>query len=69
LSLCSTKHYAMETCGAANVELHVVLALALVGGEWSASRPGALASGKEPPGTHCTGSWVGPAAGLDDMER
>jgi hypothetical protein len=37
------------------------LTSALEGGEWSASRPGrALA-----PGTHCTGGWVGPRAGLD----
>jgi hypothetical protein len=36
------------------------------GGEWSASRPGrALAPEKGPPGTHCTGGWVGPRAGLD----
>jgi hypothetical protein len=33
-------------------------------GEWSASRPGRLyARGR--PGTHCTGGWVGPGAGLD----
>jgi hypothetical protein len=28
----------------------------------------ALALGKSP-GTHCIGGWVGPRAGLDDMER
>jgi hypothetical protein len=40
--------------------------LALCGGEWSASRPGrALPPGKGPPGTHCTGGWVGSRAGLD----
>jgi hypothetical protein len=34
---------------------------ALDGGEWSAPPPGlALAPGKGPPGTHCTGGWVGP---------
>jgi hypothetical protein len=41
---------------------------ALNGGEWSASRPG-LALPPLPrertPGTHCTGGWVGPSAGLD----
>jgi hypothetical protein len=31
---------------------------------WSASRPGRLYS-RERPGTHCTGGWVGPGAGLD----
>jgi hypothetical protein len=41
-----------------------------MGGEWSASRPGrALPQGKEPPGTHCTGGWVGPRAGLDTETR
>jgi hypothetical protein len=25
--------------------------------------------GKEPPGTHCTGGWVGPRAGLDAEAR
>jgi hypothetical protein len=30
----------------------------------SASRPGRLYP-RERPGTHCTGGWVGPGAGLD----
>jgi hypothetical protein len=43
-----------------------LLTSALEGGEWSASRPGrGLPPGKEPPGTHCIGGWVGPRAGLD----
>jgi hypothetical protein len=33
-------------------------------GEWSASGPGRLYT-QERPGTHCTGGWVGPGAGLD----
>jgi len=33
-------------------------------GVWSASRPGRFYPG-ERPGTHCTGGWVGPGAGLD----
>ena len=37
---------------------------ALEGGEWSAARPAALYP-RERPGTHFTGSWVGPRAGLD----
>jgi hypothetical protein len=28
----------------------------------------ALTSGKEPPGTHWAGGWVGPRAGVDAME-
>jgi hypothetical protein len=39
---------------------------ALDRGEWSVSRPGrALPPGERTPGTHCTGGWVGPRAGLD----
>jgi hypothetical protein len=46
------------------------LTSALDGGEWSASRPGrTLPPGKGPPGTHCTGGWVGPRAGLDAKTR
>jgi hypothetical protein len=38
---------------------------ALDAGEWSASRPGnAFTPGERTPGTHCTGGWVGPRAGL-----
>jgi hypothetical protein len=43
---------------------------ALDGGEWSASRPGrALTPGERTPGTHWTGGWVGPRAGLDTETR
>jgi hypothetical protein len=43
---------------------------ALDGGEWSASRPGrALPPGERTPGTHYTGGWVGPRAGLDAGAR
>jgi hypothetical protein len=38
----------------------------LDGGEWSASRLGPrFTPGERIPGTHCTGGWVGPRAGLD----
>ena len=37
---------------------------ALEGGEGSASRPGRCLP-RERPGTHCTGGWVGPRAGLE----
>jgi hypothetical protein len=40
------------------------------GGEWSASRPGrSFTPGERTPGTHCTGGWVGPRAGLDTEVR
>ena len=38
--------------------------MALEGGEVSANAPAALYA-RERPGTHCTGGWVGPRAGLD----
>jgi hypothetical protein len=37
----------MKTYGVVDVYIHVFLASALFGGEWSASRPAALPSGKE----------------------
>jgi hypothetical protein len=40
------------------------LTLALDGGRWSAPRPGRFNPRKRP-GTHCTGGWVSPRAGLD----
>jgi hypothetical protein len=42
---------------------------ALVGGEWSASRPCRFTPGERAPGTHFIGGWVDPRAGLDDMEK
>jgi hypothetical protein len=43
---------------------------AVDGGEWSSSRPGrVLPPGKGPPGTNCTGSWVGPRAGVNTEDR
>jgi hypothetical protein len=43
---------------------------ALDGGEWSASRPGrAFIPGERIPGTHCTGGWVSPRAGLHTEAR
>jgi hypothetical protein len=47
----------------------MILASALVGGEWSASRPGRFIPGGKAPVTHWIGRWVGPRAGLDDMEN
>jgi hypothetical protein len=41
--------------------------LAIEGCEWSAARPGSTLP-RERPGTHCTGGWVGPRAGLDGRE-
>jgi hypothetical protein len=44
--------------------MHIFLTSALVAGEWSASRPVRFIAG-----THCVGGWVGPRAGLNDVEK
>jgi hypothetical protein len=66
LSLCLTnyviKHYAKKAYGG-------FITSALVEGEWSASRPGRFTSGERAVGTHWIGGWVGPRAGLDDIEN
>jgi hypothetical protein len=68
LSLCLTNsHYAMKAYGGVDV-IHVFLTSTLVGAEQSASRPGRFTPGERAPGTHWIGSWVGPRAGLDDVE-
>jgi hypothetical protein len=45
------------------------LTSALAGGEWSASRPGRFTPGERAPGTHWIWGWVGPRAGLDNLEK
>jgi hypothetical protein len=49
--------------------MHIFLTSALVGGEWSDSRPGRFTPGEISLGTHWIGLWVGPEAGLDDVKR
>jgi hypothetical protein len=39
------------------------------GGEWSGSQFLPLYPGGGSPRTHCIGGWVGPRAGLDDVEK
>jgi hypothetical protein len=45
------------------------LTSAFAGGEWSASRPCRFTLAERVPGTHWIGDWVGPRAGLDDVEK
>jgi hypothetical protein len=42
---------------------------AIVGDEWSASRPGHFTPGERANDTHCIGGLVGPRAGLNDIEE
>jgi hypothetical protein len=70
LSLClinqALRHKGLWVVG---VEIQVFLNSALVGGEWSASRPGRFTPGEREPGTHWIGGWVGPRTGLEDTEN
>jgi hypothetical protein len=54
----------MKAYRGVDVKNHVFLASVLVGGEWPAS-----GLGRFTPGTHWTGGWVSPTAGLNDMEK
>jgi hypothetical protein len=59
----------MKAYGRMDVQTHVFLISALVGGEWSASSPGPFTPGERAPGNHWIGGLVGLSAGLDDMEK
>jgi hypothetical protein len=54
----------MKAYGGVAVQIHIFLTSALIGGEWSAPRPGRFT-----PGTHCIGGWVHSRAGLDEVEK
>jgi hypothetical protein len=59
----------MKAYGGVDVEIHIFLTSALVGGEWSASRLGRFTPEESAPGNHRIGGWVDPRAGLDDVEK
>jgi hypothetical protein len=59
----------MKTYGGMDVYIQAFLTSALVGGEWSDSLPGRFTPGERAPGTHWIGGWMGPRAGLDDLEK
>jgi hypothetical protein len=59
----------MKAYGGVDVYIHIFLTSALVGGEWSASRPCRFTSGQRAPSTHYIGDWVGPSAGLVDVKK
>jgi hypothetical protein len=52
-----------------DVQIHIFLTSALVGGEWSTSRPGRFTPGERAPGAHWIGGWVDLRAGVDDLEK
>jgi hypothetical protein len=59
----------MKVYGEVDTYIHVFLTLALVGGEWSASRPGPFTPRERAPSTHWIGGWVGPRISIDDVEK
>jgi hypothetical protein len=59
----------MKTCVGVDVYIHIFLTSALAGGEWLASRLGRFTPWERAPGTHWIGGWVGPRAGVDDIEK
>jgi hypothetical protein len=59
----------MKTYGVVDVLTHIFLTSTLVEGEWSASHPGRFTPGESALGKHWIGGWVGPRAGMYDMEK
>jgi hypothetical protein len=55
--------------GGVDVQIHIFSTSAVIGSEWSASRPGRFSPGERVPGTHWIGCWVDPRTGLDDVEK
>jgi hypothetical protein len=59
----------MKAYGRVDVYIHVFLTSALVGGEWSVSRPGRFTPWEKASGTHWIEGCVDAGAGLDDVEE
>jgi hypothetical protein len=59
----------MKAYEGVEVQIHGFLTSALVGGEWSASRPCRFTPGERVSGTHWIGGWVRPRAGLGGKEK
>jgi hypothetical protein len=70
LSLCLTNYAPRhEDIWRVDVYIHIFLTSALVGSEWSISHPCRFTPEERAPGTRWIGGWVGPTAGLDDVEK
>jgi hypothetical protein len=59
----------MKAYGGVDVQIQIFLASAIVGGEWSASCSSRFNPGEKFPSTNWIGGWLGPKAGLDDMDK
>jgi hypothetical protein len=51
------------------VYIHIFLISAVVGGDWSAPRPGRFTPGERASCTHWIRGWMGSGAGQDDVEK
>jgi hypothetical protein len=56
----------MKTYVGVEIQVHIFSTSALVGGEWSVSRPVIFTPGERAPGTPWIEGWVGPRPGLVD---
>jgi hypothetical protein len=52
-----------------DVQIHISLTSSLVGGEWPVSCHGRFTPGERSPGINSIGGWIGPIAGLGDLEK
>jgi hypothetical protein len=59
----------MKVYGGVDVQTHIFLTSALIGGEWSALCPRRFISRERALSTHWIGGWVVPTASLDDVEK
>jgi hypothetical protein len=61
--------HATKTLGGEEIKLVLILDLSTNGVSGQRHAPAALYLVERTPGTHCTGGWVGPRAGLDTEVR
>jgi hypothetical protein len=59
----------MKAYGGVDVNIHIFLTSALVGGEWLVSRPSRFTPGGLATCSPSVGGWVGPRTGLDNVEK
>jgi hypothetical protein len=58
----------MKTYGGVDVYIHVFMTSTLVGGTWSASRPGRFTPMARAHFIHWIGGWVSPRTDLEDVK-
>jgi hypothetical protein len=69
LFLCLTKHYAMETYGGVDVQIHKFLTSELDGSDWSVSRPVRFTLWEKSRVIHWIGGWVGTGTVLGAVKK